>query len=214
MAVCFTSKHLAGAIALFGCACSGTASADPIEDVMGGLLRDARSSFARMVPLDLVPTMPSLQPPPIQQPALPRGPQQTQPAPQASSKQPPTQERTAKTKPPPSPAAAAFAAADAAETVADANLDAALAANEKAVAERNAADALAKASPTPANIAAAKAAAEAAHIAEANLTDALLADKETDARLKAARAALAAEQNGRRSQARPQTPMPVSLTDK
>ncbi|MFN5569775.1 MAG: hypothetical protein ACK495_16565, partial [Bradyrhizobium sp.] len=45
--------------------------ADPLDDVMGGLMRDARSSFARMVPLDLVPAMPSLQPPAIQHPSAP-----------------------------------------------------------------------------------------------------------------------------------------------
>jgi hypothetical protein len=82
------------------------------------------------------------------------------------------------------------------------------------VADRNAADALAKANPNPANIAAAKAATEAAHTADANLTDALLADKDADARLKAARAALAAEQSGRRSSTGAQVQTPVSLTDK
>lgn len=206
MAVCITTSNLARAIAALGSmAFCGTAIADPLDDVMGGLMRDARSSFARMVPIDLVPTMPSLQPPPIQPPAATQS---------ATPVKPQAVVKPIRPRPPLSPAAAALAAAEAAENTADANLDAALATNEKALSERDAAKALAKADPSPANVAAAKAAVEAALTAEANLTDALLTDKDTDARLKAARAAVAAEQTGRRSSTRPQAPMPVSLTDK
>ncbi|MDU6376468.1 MAG: hypothetical protein E6575_20695, partial [Bradyrhizobium sp.] len=101
--------------------------ADPLDDVMGGLMRDARSSFARMVPLDLVPAMPSLQPPAIQHPSAPPVAAQPLPPPQPSARPvAPASDRTAKPRPPLSPAAAALAAAEAAETVADANLDAAL----------------------------------------------------------------------------------------
>jgi len=213
MAACAPSRNVIAAVtALLGCAIlSGTGHADPIEDVVGGFMRDARSSFARMVPLDLVTTMPSLQPPPIQRPAAIQPPP---PPPQGQATKPQAVAKPIQARPAPSPAAAALAAAKAAEAVADANLDAALAANEMAVSDRNAADALAKSNPTPATIAAAKAAAEAAHIADANLTDALLADKETDARLKAARDAFAAEQSGRKSVTTPPATTPVSLADK
>ena len=221
MAVCITSRTVACAIAALGCAAlSGTASADPLEDAMNGFLRDARSSFARMVPLDFVTTMPSLQPPAIQQPAplppsaAPAIPQlappvrATKPLPPQAIAKPPRQ------RPPLSPAAAALAAAEAAEKITDANLDAALAANQKALSDRHAADAFAKNNPTPATIAAAQAAADAAQEADANLTDALLADREADARLKAAREAVAAEQNGRKSATKMQATTPVTLADK
>ena len=210
MAACAMSRTIIAAVtALLGSALlSGPGHADSIENVMGGFMRDARSSFARMVPLDLVTTMPSLQPPPIQQPAA------IQPPPPVQAAKPQAAGKPVAARPALSPAATELAAAKAAETVADANLDAALAANEKAVSDRGAADALAKTNPTPATIAAAKAAAEAAYIAEANLTDALLADKQTDARLKAARDAFAAEQNARKSSTAAPATTPVSLADK
>ncbi|MGC2778815.1 MAG: hypothetical protein WA418_24615, partial [Bradyrhizobium sp.] len=93
MAVCVTPKNVTFAVtALLGCGALGEiARADSI-DVMSDLLRDARSSFARMVPLELVPTMPALQPPAIQHPAPP-----PQPAPPAQlSAKPQATERMAK----------------------------------------------------------------------------------------------------------------------
>src|SRR3954454_15128586 len=115
MAVCITSSNVARAIAALGCIAScGTALADPLDDVMGGLMRDARSSFARMVPIDLVPTMPSLQPPPIQPPAA------TQPASpvQAPAVKPQAAVKPIRSRPPLSPAAAELATAEAAENIA------------------------------------------------------------------------------------------------
>ncbi len=214
------SRNIACAITALWCAAlGGTARAEQLEDVMNGLLRDARSSFARMVPLDFVSTMPSLQPPGIQQPAplqpsAPPAIPQLAPPVQATKPQPQAVAKPPRQRPPLSPAAAALAAAEAAEKITDANLETALKANEKAQSDRNAAEAFAKSNPSPATIAAAQAAADLAKEADANLTDALLADRDADARLKAARDAFAAEQNGRKSATKTQGSASVTLADK
>jgi len=92
-----------------------------------------------------------------------------------------------------SAAAAALAAARAAEQVADANLSAALEADEQADIAHDTAVATAKANPVPANLAAERAAYAADEEADERLTAALLADKEADENLKAAQEAYAAE---------------------
>jgi hypothetical protein len=98
--------------------------------------------------------------------------------------------------PPLSAAAAELAAAQAAEQLADANLSAALEADEQADIAHDIAVATAKANPVPANLAAVRAAYAADEEADERLTAALLADKEADENLKAAQEAYAAEIGG------------------